>query len=254
MPHRGCMHAATHALGRGYAIGRRRASTGALQGAPRRAAPALLAAAACVLSCATPALAGVRLSFFGGTAFQAPARLTVRQAGAEDLRFTAHYAAHPFTAPIYYAWRIAWWNAARPGAARGWALELVHHKVFVTNPPPEIERFSVSHGLNLVSAMRLWEVGRAHLFAGIGPVISHPESSIRGRVLEQRGGIFDAGYHWTGPQLSVGAGTSARVLGRAFVNVEARGAAARVRVPVAGGSARFTHLGLHLMLGIEIRP
>ncbi len=39
---------------------------------------------------------------------------------------------------------------------------------------------------------------------GLGAVLAHPESMVRGRTLPESGGLFGLGYHIAGPVLSAG--------------------------------------------------
>src|SRR3970040_349567 len=93
------------------------------------------------------------LEFMTGTAFNFPTPLTVQQAGQPDIHLTAEYDTKPFgPSTPYYAWRASLWEGA--GA---WEVGQVHHRLFLKNPPPEIEYFAVHYGYNLFYLGRAWQ-------------------------------------------------------------------------------------------------
>ncbi len=133
-----------------------------------------------------------------GTALNLPTPLTIRQSQGDDLRLRARYRTRAFQFPLYYALRVTRWDGDR-----AWALELRHHKLFLENPPDEVQQFSVTHGYNLLTVCRL---RRDHGFVtgvGVGVVIAHPENVVRGRVLEETGGPLGGGYYLAGPTAAV---------------------------------------------------
>jgi hypothetical protein len=175
--------------------------------------------------------------------------LQIRQAGFEEIRIDdADYETRPFESPQYYSLRAGRWEERR-----GWEIELIHQKLFLRNPPPEIQGFAISHGYNLVTVNRGWQLGPVVLRLGAGGVIAHPESTVRGRSQPQDGGLFEAGYHLTGPALQ-GAVERRFELGRRWVvGLEGKATAARAQVPVAGGEAEVPNLALHALLGLGYR-
>lgn len=77
--------------------------------------------------------------------------LTVKQNGQDDIEFDAEFETKPFNNPMYYTMRIGRWQQA--GA---WEFELIHHKLYVDNLPPEIQKFEITDGFNLLLANRTW--------------------------------------------------------------------------------------------------
>jgi hypothetical protein len=184
-----------------------------------------------------------------GAAANRESSLAVRQEGFEEIRVPdAEYETRPFESPLYYALRAGRWSERR-----GWELELVHHKLFLRDPPPEIDRLSISHGYNLVTVNRGWRVGGYALRLGAGGVLAHPESTVRGRVAPEEGGLFDAGYHWTGPALQGGVERRFELGERWFLAVEGKATAARAEVPVADGEAEVPNFALHALVGVGCR-
>jgi hypothetical protein len=160
---------------------------------------ARLLASAALLAVAQPAAGaewGVQLLFGGPLNLRTP--LTIRQGGEPDVHVRARWATRPFESPIYYGV-----GGFRREGGREWALELLHHKLYLRNPPPEVQRFSISHGYNLVLAS--YGIELAHGIwsrLGGGAVVAHPESTVRGRTLDEGRGLFGLGYHLAGPAVS----------------------------------------------------
>ncbi|MDP9349393.1 MAG: hypothetical protein M3P24_09695 [Gemmatimonadota bacterium] len=207
-----------------------------------RTAPLFLAA----LLSATPAAAqqGWNFEFFGGTAYSAPSRLTIRQAGEAPIRLTARWSTRPLADAPYYAYRFARWRNGR-----GWEAELLHHKVYLENPPAEVEGFEVSHGYNLVTLGRGWSRGDLLLRLGAGAVLAFPETTVRGRKLSG-GGNLPRGYHLSGPTAQAAVGRRFPLVGGLFAVAEGKLTASYARVPVAGGRAEVPNAALHGLLGV----
>jgi hypothetical protein len=183
-----------------------------------------------------------------GVAHSLSSTLTVEQEGFPTFELDADWEGRSLESPLYYGLRVA------RGDARGaWALRFVHLKVYLANPTPEVERFSVSHGFNLLTLERSFPLGGFDLWAGLGIVIAHPESTIRGRTRsESEGGPVGGGYYLTGPTVSVALGRSLRVAGRFALVPEVRVSLSRGRVPIAGGEASVPNVAFHALLGFEI--
>jgi len=189
-----------------------------------------------------------RLELHGGAARSFGSTLEVRQDGQGGLAVDASWAGRPFDPPIYWSWRVARWSGGR-----GFSLQVIHHKLYLEDPPPEIESFSVSHGYNLATLQYGWTIHGFELWAGGGAVIAHPESSVRGLVLSETGGTFGGGYHLTGPTLAVAAGRGIALGHRFLLSFEARFTASWARVPVAGGEAEVPDRSLHALVGLGFR-
>jgi hypothetical protein len=188
---------------------------------------------------------GVQL--FVGVPFNFPSRVTIRQEGAPDLRFRGRFETRPFERPWYYGV-----GAFRRGGGREWWAELVHHKLHLLNPPPEVQDFSISHGYNFVlvgggieAASGVWTR------VGAGVVVAHPESTVRGRALREGGGAFGLGYHLAGPALSAGLEGRVPLGDRARLTLGARLLGGYAVVPVEGGTARVPNLAVHATAGVD---
>jgi hypothetical protein len=167
----------------------------------------------------------------------------IDQDEAPELRFTARWRTRPFEAPLYYAWRVA-----RERGERAWAVELVHHKLHLADPPPEVERYEITHGFNLLTINRLALAGPWLGGAGIGVVIARPESRVRGRELSGDRGLFDLGYDLAGPVVALTGGARRRLGASWFAGVEAKLTAAYARVPVEGGWSSAPNVAAHALV------
>ena len=175
-------------------------------------------------------------------------RLTIRQSGFPDIKTDADYETRPAESPPYYMLRAGRWQ----GGA-GWELEMIHHKLFLQNPPPEVQRFHISHGYNIVALNRAWEVRRLILRAGAGVVVAHPESTVRGRNEDPSDANLSGGYHLTGPALQIAAEKRFALGEHCFLGLEAKVTTARATVPVAGGDADVPNTAFHGLVGLGYR-
>lgn len=197
-----------------------------------------------------PSLASPRpqvdLEFLTGIPHNFRTHFELNQEGFDELSFAGSYETEPLTFPIYYAIRVGMGTHSS-----AWSVELLHHKVILRNRPDEIESFAVTHGFNIITLQRTWIVSRYRIHAGLGTVVAHPESKVRGRKFDQTSGILGSGYHFAGPALTSGIGRRFPIDGRRFFfSVEGRATVAPVTVPVADGEAKFTNVALHAMLGV----
>jgi hypothetical protein len=181
--------------------------------------------------------------------------LKIRQEGEPTLDLDADYETRPFESPFYYSLRAGRW-VDHQGGHRAWELELIHQKIFLTNRPPEVQHFAVSHGYNLLTVNRAWGVRDGRLFLwriGAGAVVAHPENEVRGRALDPDDTNLGGGYELTGPVLQIGIekrfGLS--LLGKThwLLDVEGKASAARAVIPIAGGEADAPNAALHLLVG-----
>jgi hypothetical protein len=171
--------------------------------------------------------------------------LTIRQTGFETLHVrSAEYDTKPFTDPVYYSIRAGRWSGRG-----GWELELIHHKLYLQNGPPEVVGLEISHGYNLVTLNHGWDLGPLLLRAGAGPVVAHVEGSVRGRSLGEGSG----GYRLTGPVIQVGAEKRFPVGERWRLGVEGKVSAARAVIPVRGGELDAPNVAGHLLVSFGYR-
>ena len=206
---------------------------------------------AVLLSTSVPAMAaehGWRIEAALGAAQSFESTLSVEQANFPSLEIEAEWDNRDFESPLYYGLRVA------RGDTRGaWALRFVHLKVYLANPTLEVERFSVSHGYNLLTVERSFPVSGFDLWAGLGIVIAHPESTVRGQTKpETEGGPLGGGYFFTGPTGALALGRRLHLGGRFALVPELRVTLSRARVPIAGGEASVPNVSLHVLVGLEL--
>ncbi len=172
--------------------------------------------------------------------YNTPLPLLIRQSGQPDISLAASYSSRPFEIPICWIWRIGRWS----GDA-GWELQAIHHKLFLDNPPPEVDEFSISHGLNIVTVDRTWQLEEVCARIGAGITIAHPENSVRGLRLPENLGIFNMGYYVGGPALIAGAGRRFSLIGNFFLRCDGMVTASYSNVPVSSGTAYVWNVALH---------
>ena len=179
-----------------------------------------------------------------GGAWNAPMPIVLRQQGQENLRIDPTWSSRSFEPPIYYGWRITRW-----GERSGWALDLAHHKLHLENPPPEVRHFAISHGYNLLTVQRLegregWQFG-----LGLGAVIAHPESEVRGQAHDEHRGAMGEGYYLSGPTAAALLAYTRDLKGGLLASFELRLTMSHAAVPIAGGEAEVPNLAVHGTIG-----
>lgn len=205
-----------------------------------------LAATLVLLLAARPAHAQLALSVFGGTSFSVPTPLGIRQAGFPDLDFTAHYQTKPFYETYYYAGRLALWGKGN----KAWIFDYTHHKVYLTNPPPEVQQFRITYGYNQFAFGRAIYSGGLIYSLAAGPVVANPYSQIRGVVRGHSGGPWNSGYLLAGATVQAGLSKQFRLIDRLFLVADSRVSFSYARVPVSSGHASVPNLALHLHFGM----
>ncbi len=180
-----------------------------------------------------------------GGAWNSPMPIVLRQQGEENLRLDPTWSSRSFEPPIYYGWRVTRW-----GERSGWALDLTHHKLHLENPPPEVQHFAISHGYNLLTVQRLegrdgWQYG-----LGLGAVIAHPESQVRGLSQDEKGGPIGEGYYLSGPTAAALLAYSRDMQGGLFVTFELRMTMSHASVPIANGEAEVPNFAVHGTIGL----
>lgn len=199
---------------------------------------AVLAANLLLIPAAVSAEDRFRAQIFGGTAWSVPTTLTIDQSGEERLSVDAEWETRPLEDAPYYAARVALWSGRW-----GWELQLLHHKIYLTNEPPEIEHFEVSHGWNLITIQRAGRGRTLEWRVGAGAVVAHTEGRIRGREVDT------GGYHLSGASALVGVGKSFAISRRFFASAEGQVTFSWARIPIETGHARTANVAFHALVG-----
>jgi hypothetical protein len=219
---------------------------------PVKRALGVIAGVAMWLFLCPPSSSAIELSSFEfmlGDAWNFDTNLSISQKGYLSIDLTAEYETRPFERPLYWAFRFGF-NREERGA---WELQLIHHKIHLTNTTDEIQHFEITHGFNILTFNRSFEGLPFTLRAGAGLVVAHPESTIRDLSWYDQDGVFGSGYHLTGPALTGGIGKSFRLSSRFFFGLEAQVIAAWAKVPVAEGEAKAPNVAIHGMAGLGYR-
>lgn len=184
---------------------------------------------------------------FGGNSWSLPSNLTIRQAGEPDLSFTARYDTRPLHQAPYYALRVIRWSGT-------WGLffDDLHHKLYLTNNPPEVRKFEVTYGYNLFALGAAWRTSEWSFLGGGGPVITNPTSTVRGLKKDHDGGIFGTGYYVDGVHLQAGINRRVHLNNWLFLSADVRFSVAWARVAVAEGSADVPNYALHFLVGMGV--
>lgn len=178
--------------------------------------------------------------------------LVIKQKGEEVLHLNAQYNSEPLAAPVCWIWRFTRWENDR-----SWEFEAIHHKLYLENKTSEIQRFSISHGHNILTLNRsykklLFQKYSYMLRFGAGVVLSHPESEIRNKEFYEHEGIFELGYYFTGPVLNFAIAKQFHFTKRFFLNAEIKTMPSVSWVPIADGHAVVWNLPVAFALGVGV--
>jgi len=184
----------------------------------------------------------------GGIPYNVRTPLQIFQHDLPAIKLQAKYKTEPFQMPIYYDIRVNSWQDQK-----GWGLKFTHHKLILTNLPPEVQRFSITDGFNLLTLNRLWSLSGIILSAGAGVVITHPESTIRHKPFPENKGILNDGYYISGPTAEIAVAKQYYFVPRWFVLGESRLTGSWVRVPVTDGQADVSNISLHFLAGLGFK-
>jgi hypothetical protein len=190
------------------------------------------------------AMAGWTVQLSTGSSYSFPSPLTIRQDNEKDIDLTAEYETKAWaTQAPYYALRIAKWDDDT-----AWEFESLHQKLYLKNKPDEVQHFSISHGYNI--NMFNYALSRYGFIyrAGIGFVMTHPETKVRGKWLEDDGGIN--GFYISGAGGQLAAEKRYYSSDTLSLSLEIKFTAAYAEIPIADGSATVPNYAVHGLIGI----
>ncbi len=173
-----------------------------------------------------------------GLQYNVPMPIVIRQTGRPDIRLTARFSTRPLYEVPYYDVKLG-------VVHRRWAyeVELIHHKLYLDNRPPEVDTFEITHGYNpiLLNAVRQqWGVS---FRVGAGILLAHPQSTVRGLRFPETGGIL--GWYVSGPAAQLSVSKWFDLNRHVFAGLEGKFVGAWARVPIVEGSADVPNLSLH---------
>ena len=192
------------------------------------------------------AAAQIEAQVFFGSAASLPLPMTIHQNGESDLNFTAHWDTKPTQPTWYYAWRVGVWKGNR-----GWRLDHTHHKLYLANPPTEVQQFRITNGFNIATISRAFRSGNLTYSLGAGPVITYPINTVRNKKLDHDRGLN--GYLFGGGSVIGMVTREFPIVAGLRLSLDARASASYVRVPVIGGHASVPNAALHLHAGLGYR-
>jgi hypothetical protein len=139
---------------------------------------------------------------------------------------------------------LSLWNENKSA----WGIKFTHHKLILDNLTPEIQRFEITHGYNIISATKLI-VWKNFIFnAALGAVIANPQSMIRGKYFHG-GGLFNNGYYLSGAVAELAAGRQLLLTRNWYLMGEIRLTGAWARVKVSDGYADVPNKAIHFLIG-----
>jgi len=201
---------------------------------------------------------GWELAFFLGTSFSKNETLTIKQDGYPDITLNdAEFATKPFDSPPYYGIRLGRWNDVH-----GWEIEHIHQKIYVDDLPAEVQHFEITDGYNLFLFNSAWQLGKYGVITrlGIGPVVAHPQITVRGMTNHKSGGgaipmIWDSesGYQWAGAAAQVSLEKEFSISRHWLLSLEGKltHAHAHADITIEGGSVAVPNTAIHLVGGIK---
>src|SRR4051812_26030805 len=180
-----------------------------------------------LLLAAAPAAAQTwTVEALGGNAYSLRTHLNIRQDPGYDRSIRGDYETRGFRSPPYYALRAGYWQGGKDEAS-AWEAQLVHHKVYLKNPPDGVSSLSISHGFNIVSFNGAYRTGNSVFRFGAGPVTTHAEGTINDVTYAGR-------YQLSGFGALAGAGRRFPLTKGFFASIEAMVTAAYAKPDLSG--------------------
>ena len=206
--------------------------------------PGWTIAAAALALAARPLPAQVTVEAFTGSAYNFPTPLTISQSGEPDIGFNAHYETRPLEDTPYFGARVSFWKNDR-----AWIGTFVHHKLYLRDPPPDVQWFRITYGFNMATVGLGWRRGRLSYTFGLGAVVTHASNMVRGKSYTGTGGPFNKGYTFSGVTGLGSLQYKVPLLGGFFLAGETMASLSYIEVRVMDGKARVPAAAVHLHLG-----
>ena len=190
------------------------------------------------------AMADWNIQLFTGSSYSFPSPLKIEQDGEDDINLTAEYETRAWsTQAPYYALRIGKWTDNH-----AWEFESLHQKLYLTNKPDEVQKFAISHGYNInMLNYALSKYGFIYRIGG-GFVMTHPETTVRGKSWEDDGGLNGFYISGAGGQLAIE--KRYIVTEKLSLSLELKMTAAYAEIPIADGTATVPNYAAHALIGI----
>lgn len=201
------------------------------------------------LGLAPPLAAQWRVEGWFGDAWNAPTTLTLSQDGEPDIVVDADWSTRPWRPTWYYSFRIAKWSGNS-----GWALEYMHHKIYLDNPPlPEVIRFRITNGINNFLLERHWRVKGFELGVGAGPTLAVPVSTVRGKPFSKADGVLGSTYELAGYTVMATAARRLKLFPYTYGSFAIKLTATPLDVTIADGTGKLTNYAIHFQYGLSLQ-
>jgi hypothetical protein len=210
--------------------------------------PAVLSVLAALALLSSPGKADWTFTVSSGSAYSFYTPIVIHQSGYPDLRIDGRCWTEPFADVPYYDLRLS-----GDVAGSRWEIELIHHKLYLQNRPPEVQRFQVTHGFNFITLNHCWSWQGFDLRAGAGMILTHPETEIRDKAFPENGDFLGLGFYPSGVGGQAGLDRRFRLNKRFDLVAEGKFTGAVARIPIADGTADISNLALHGLLGVMYR-
>jgi hypothetical protein len=199
---------------------------------------------------------GWELAFYLGTSFSKNETLTIKQDGYTDITLDdARFATKPFDSPPYYGIRLGRWHNGH-----GWEVEHIHQKIYIDDLPEEVQHFEITDGYNLFLFNSAWQLTNGGVITrvGIGPVIAHPQITVRGMSNHKSGGgaiptiwDSDSGYQWAGAGAQLALEKEFSISRHWLLSLEGKITHAQADIDIEGGNVYVPNTAIHLVGGIK---
>lgn len=181
----------------------------------------------------------------GGGVYNLKLPLILRQTGYPDIVIKkAEYYSEPLNDPFYWDWRFSRWVKGK-----SIEFEAVHHKIYLKNPPPEVQWFAITHGFNMLTLNHGRQYKKMIYRAGLGSVLIHPESTVRGMEYPVSYDFDLPGYRLSGITVNLGAARQISFGKYFFINTEVKMNASVVTAEIVNGYARVHNIVFQFILG-----
>lgn len=185
----------------------------------------------------------------GGLTANVPLPLTIQQRGYPDIYIKrAKYYSEPLISPYYWDWRFAKWIGKH-----AIEFEAIHHKLYLKTQHPDIQRFGISHGFNMLTFNYARKLRYFIFRNGVGSVLLHPESTIRNKVYPEGPGFDIKGYRLRGFVYHTALSKQIPIVrNRLFINTELKASFAKANAPIVDGIAKVNAIVFQGIIGLGV--
>lgn len=162
-------------------------------------------------------------------------------------RIQGQYYTEPFKEAPYYIIRFNYTQESK----NRWEIELIHHKVYVKNPPTDtFQSVNISHGYNFILLNRAFEEKYFTWRVGAGVILTHPEIVMRdgSKVPWVEGALV--GFYVSGFGLQAAIERRFFVYNNLFVCPEVKLTVGQAQVGVVDGWVNLPNIAFHATVGL----